>query len=385
MKKKYILLISVLLVILFSIFVVINCLTLSIHEITYIGNDIDKYKDKVLVEVPEMYELIYVVCALTETFQKRPYLLETETEYYKDIISYFGKFKHHPLVLKVDKKLKSKMFGRLTQKMLRFDGIRYRFDDKNRIKRTQEYRLPWISFLPVIGIKKIKSDLEDFSRTTKFREFYAEHKSYYKALIEKEKKICDFRRIWDWLENQFPDKYDSYRAIISPLTGGYHFVQRVKTDKKKRGFKQTIVYVNPPFHGDKLNFSKYSALNSRYVFTEIDHNYVNPIAEKFKKDIRTALENTGKWNKGNRGYPSKMLIFCEYMTWSVFNLYAYDTYKKETFEYINRRTENNMVDNRSFVKFNEFNRRLLELYKNRKKNQTIANLFPEIIEWMGNQ
>lgn len=385
MSKKYIILILVLLAILLFSFVIINFLSLSIHEVSYIENNIERYKDKVFVEVPEMYELIYIVCALTETFQESSYLLNRDTEYYEEIISYFGKFKHHPLIVKIDKKLKSKMFGRLTQKLLRFDGIRYRFDDKNRINRTNEYRLRWISVLPVIGIGKIKNELEDFSRITKFREFYSEHKSHYKTLIEKEKKICDFKRIWDWLEKQFPDKYDSYRVIISPLTGGYHFVQRVKTERKKKGFKQTIIYVNPPFKFEKLNSSKDSALNSRYVFTEIDHNYVNPIAEKSRKDINTAMENTKEWNKGNRSYPSKLLIFCEYMTWSVFNLYAYDTYKKETFEYINKNTENNMVDKRSFVKFKEFNRQLLERYKNKTKNQTIADLFPEMIKWMRNR
>ncbi|MBD3413930.1 MAG: hypothetical protein GF421_05815 [Candidatus Aminicenantes bacterium] len=173
--------------------------------------------------------------------------------------------------------------------------------------------------------------------------------------------------------------------ILSPLTGGYHFAQSVRTANKKKDFMQTIIYVNPPFKGEDLDSVKISALNTRSVFTEIDHSYVNPIAEDFKKDIRNAMQNFKKWNNGNSGYPNPMLTFYEYMTWSVFNLYAWDTYDRDAFEYINQNTENNMMENRRFIKFREFNRQLLHLYQNKIKTQTIADLFPQMITWMENQ
>jgi hypothetical protein len=40
-----------------------------------------------------------------------------------------------------------------------------------------------------------------------------------------------------------------------------------------------------------------------------------------------------------------------------------------------------MVKARDFIKFAEFNQYLIELYKNRGKGVTIAELCPQIIEW----
>ncbi len=70
------------------------------------------------------------------------------------------------------------------------------------------------------------------------------------------------------------------------------------------------------------------------------------------------------------------------MTWSVFCLYAADTYEEQYLEKIMERVERSMCENRGFIKFKEFNRELLRLYRNKSADERVADLYPAIIEWM---
>jgi hypothetical protein len=40
-----------------------------------------------------------------------------------------------------------------------------------------------------------------------------------------------------------------------------------------------------------------------------------------------------------------------------------------------------MVEHRGFIKFARFNQFLLDIYRNRAENQTIADLYPLIVSW----
>lgn len=44
-------------------------------------------------------------------------------------------------------------------------------------------------------------------------------------------------------------------------------------------------------------------------------------------------------------------------------------------------TEDMMVNRRGFRRFPEFNQFLVKTYKNRRKGQTVADLYPVIIGW----
>jgi len=68
------------------------------------------------------------------------------------------------------------------------------------------------------------------------------------------------------------------------------------------------------------------------------------------------------------------------MTWSVFCLYALDTYDDSTFNEIKERVEKQMVEWRGFSRFREFNDRLIELYT-ASDTPDIVSLYPQILEW----
>ena len=70
------------------------------------------------------------------------------------------------------------------------------------------------------------------------------------------------------------------------------------------------------------------------------------------------------------------------MTWSVFLLYAMETYSVEEYGMIKNYIENFMVNKRGFYKFKAFNKELTRLYEKRSPGQTIVDLYEPIISWL---
>ena len=56
-------------------------------------------------------------------------------------------------------------------------------------------------------------------------------------------------------------------------------------------------------------------------------------------------------------------------------------FDKKVSETLNMGTEKTMVETRGFQRLKEFNQQLLHLYQNRKSGQTVADLYPAILEW----
>jgi hypothetical protein len=67
------------------------------------------------------------------------------------------------------------------------------------------------------------------------------------------------------------------------------------------------------------------------VFSEIDHNYVNPVSDKYKKEINKIMgdEHRSKWIKANgdgKYYGTGYKVFNEYMTHAVYLIYTNEFY-----------------------------------------------------------
>jgi len=118
------------------------------------------------------------------------------------------------------------------------------------------------------------------------------------------------------------------------------------------------------------------------VFTEIDHNYFNPVSEGLLEKINNSFSNREKWAKGDvtSAYGNQFKIFNEYMTFAVYSLYINDNYSnKESMEYLPM-LENQMENSRGFVKFKAFNRILLEKYKE-NPDIKVSELYNYILDW----
>jgi hypothetical protein len=347
----------------------------------------DCYVDKIAVEVPASYELVQIAFSLTETFQLNNDLLNRNTSYYRDVDLYFSKFKNHELIKKIDKYIAYNDASRSNMYNSRFYSLFYDINDDNRLVKNGMVIPKYPMLLKLYNsdyfILMENTDLiNDFAKKTNFIAFYNSHKSYYTKLIELSNQLCQFDNMKDWMEQKFANKYSSYRIIFSPLTGGSH--NTVHIEDIKKGVNQAIMFVCAPDENLQVtdkDFEIKAGQMARVVFTEIDHNYVNPLTDRYETLLISAMPSYKAWNSQKvKYYSSSNSVFNEYMTWGVFNLYALDTYSKENMVTIIQTVEQQML-RRNFHRFPAFNEKLMVIYKEKSK-PTIEQLYEPMLEWV---
>jgi hypothetical protein len=345
----------------------------TIPNFQFSNNYIIKNKGNFSFEVPEVQELVHIIIALTPIGITDKNMVEQEGEYYKKVMAHFAKYKADAIIIKINELLQKGDYS-----SLKMDACGYIFN-KNKIVKDGTYeKLSWNGgnyAEPFI------SEIEKFAKKSNFRKFYSANKKYYNDLISEMEKQTPIKKQWEWLEKKFNIKYDNYRITFSPLVNGSHSTNKFIQDD----FKQTVMFICGPIENSKHNSKVVEGLMTRVVFTEIDHNYVNPVSDIYKKEIDKALENLSKWatKDATSNYGNSYSIFNEYMTWGVFTLYAKENFTKEDFEVINERVEKQMSEWRGFTKFKEFNRMLIDLYS--KENKNIETLYPMVLNWCNEQ
>jgi hypothetical protein len=324
-------------------------------------------KDQVSVEIPVVHELAGVVVALTEKAQKTPAWYAKNKQYLGRVNRYFSAYKSHPLITYLNKHGNADLFLNFRE-----NAAAYEYGGKH-IRLGRTYR----GFRARDQFKALLPLVEDFAARSNFIAFYQGETGFYNTLIKIEAEKADIKSMWKWLEKHFSSKYQSYKVIMSPLNPGSHSARQYE----EPGFKEGIMFISAPGadHGEPDEGGI-----RRTVFTEIDHNYVNPVSEKYSSQIEEALSNhLEKWNV-KKSYYSPLLTFNEYMTWAVFGLYVYDTYGKEVYATIMPEQIFFIESRKGFVKFKDFNNKLLELYLARRR-ENIAALYPQMIEWIENE
>lgn len=333
---------------------------------------IQEKKGKITVQIPETYELLHVVIALGE-YGSQNEMIFKNTDYYREVKDYFSAYSEHPIVTKVSQSL-TKSRGNYNH--WKNYTVSYRFEG-NKIVHAGNHRVPSQN---VFGQNL---DLfSDFAEKSDYLEFYRNHQDFYQKQIVQFEAEAPVKKMWSWLESNFPVSYQSHSVFFSPLAGStphntYSFVA------KDQDFKEAFMFVQGPDSyynrfSDKIALGLF---NSNF-FTEIDHNYVNPLTDKYLKEIVKAFRNLPDWNK-QQGYSRIPLTFNEYMTWATFTLFACDNFDQELFDKARDIQEQIMVNSRGFVRYKEFNEKMLELNKNRQPGETVSDLYPAIIEWAG--
>lgn len=119
------------------------------------------------------------------------------------------------------------------------------------------------------------------------------------------------------------------------------------------------------------------------VFTEINHGYINPEADKYAERIAKATANRDYWvdKKMGAGYYGGNAAFNEYMNWALVSLRIVDYVPAEEQGVLLAAIDEMMTKRRGFPQFAKFDRFLIDLHKNRKPEQTLADLYPQIIDW----
>jgi len=324
------------------------------------------------VEIPEVFELVNIGYALTENGQKHPWMVKKD-QYFDKVVAYFKDYSGHELIKVLNDQV-AKSYSYYYQERDNAYGFRF---SGNKIVKTNYGNLH--------GSRTIKSNIrlwEDFAEKSNFKDFYKSNNEYYEELRKDIHQYAPISQMWQWLESKFPKiEYSSYKIVVSPLIKGSHSTARVADGD----FSECIMFVSDASpKPEKYTESIWEGKYSRVIFTEIDHNYVNPTSSKFRSQIKEAMDHWQDWNDQKQGYKDSQATFNEYMTWSIYTLYLYEHFSASDFQRLKSDMETFMMEYRGFIRFREFNEMLLELYK-QEPLRPIEEFYSPMIEWIGNR
>jgi len=355
---------------------------------------IQQNNQKVIFEIPPVYELANIIWTLSPSGQ-RANDLNLKGDYYKRVLSYFKPYLNHKIFRELDfpDSVYANKYYDFRENSFAYNFHNPKLNEKNTqlLFNGPYYYVYGDEFADSSLFGKLKPFVEDFAKKSNFKQFYKSNLSFYDGQIKRQSELLPIKKMWSWLEINFPnEKFNSYKIVFSPLIGGSHSTQRYHTSTDEGGFNQIAMFICNTDRVDednKLTGKQKEALMSGIVFTEIDHNYVNPATNKYRKQIDNIFSKRSLWTeKGNSSdfYENSISVFNEYMTWAVFCLYIADNYDKETADLVINERESRMTNIRKFIKFKEFDQALLRI-RQEHKDLKVVELYPFILNWCKEQ
>jgi len=340
------------------------------------------HRGKTTVEVPPMYELLNVVFALTEKGREKNSLINRDTDYYREVMTRFEPYRNDPAVKKMQEAL---MSGDGSYSALKMDAYAFELSQDGTIARSRVYDR--IGNSNTNFLHPYIADLQKFAVASRFQEFYHTHKPFYEGLTQAYRDSIGVSQMQRWLVKNFPStRYDSFKIIFSPLVAG----NQSASFFEHNGFREAQAHVNFPFHTPQ-NVAGWSpealrVKDGNIVFTELNHAFIGPEGQKpaYRDRIQKALSNLDIWNdpqKPAHGYNTPQMSFDEYMNWALVSLRYIDYAPLAEQPKLIAQIEDIMLNHRGFRRFPEFNQFLVKTYKNRRKRETVADLYPAIVGW----
>lgn len=342
------------------------------------------HRGKTVVEVPEVYELVNIAIAISPFGQGDRDMVYHDSPYYAAVQTHFAPYVEHPLIKRIDAMLRQDRMDYFTFKM---NGYAFVFDAEGRIVRSPVYdRIGFAGSLDNAVLPYLE-DLQDFSNVSGFRAFYREHQDLYRKQIRFFEEEAQVARISSWLGERFPSvtPYDGVKIVFSPLVAYNQSLTTIEAD----AYRELQPHVNYPYNANRGLTPQGAAIErSAILFTEMNHGFINPVAEKYRERIATALSDRAAWaddTKAPRGYPGAEALFDEYMNWALVSLYYRDLMSDGDFAISHSAVVDNMQNGRGFLRFAAFDAELLRLYAARKPGQTIEDLYPAMLDWVAAQ
>lgn len=342
------------------------------------------YRGRMVVEIPEVYELVNIAIAMTPIGIEDRNLVYKDSEYYKRVREWFDKYKEHPLLAELEGELRQDV-GRYFS--LKMNAYSFEFDSRGRIVQSPIYDRTGFRGDARNTLRPFLPKLQSFSDETNFREFYKQNASTYQDQIAFYRDTANIGEMKKWLDKNFPTSsgYDAYKIVFSPLVA----YNQSTTWFESNGFRELQPHVNFPYPQDvKRSYEPGSeagqnVFRGNIVFTEINHGYINPESEKYGDRIMKAISNRERWVARSRGpgYYAGIGTFNEYMNWGLVSLRLIDYAPRDEQEKMIAAVEQMMTVRRGFPMFTEFDKFLVNLYRNRPPGKTIAALYPDIIAW----
>ncbi|UCE48144.1 MAG: DUF4932 domain-containing protein, partial [Phycisphaerales bacterium] len=172
----------------------------KIGHATFSPQYIQNHRGKVIVEIPEVYELAHVIIAVSEHGQNS-YQVHRQGDYYERVIEHFSPFRSHRVV-------QEQIFSRSMSRYLGFRSNSYCYAFEN--DKIRPSGIHWNAYWPD-AFRPRRKLVEDFALKSGFRKFYRANQPYYQELIDNYKEEVPIEQMWRWLEQRFAARYDCYR------------------------------------------------------------------------------------------------------------------------------------------------------------------------------
>ena len=332
----------------------------------------DNDTTRVRVLVPEAFELANIIMSLTSYGLQNATLIYKSTDYYQRVQTHFaplrGSATLRPMQLGTSDPVRNYY-------EFRENSAAYGFME-NRVVRGTRYGTLWSPN----RFAEMLEAVQAFADASAFRQFYRDNANYYASLIAQYRQIAQVDSMIAWLEREFDHRYDHYTVFFSPLIYGSHSANSPRT----RLGDEALMFVSGPDvdGGSAFSTAVRHGLVQRILFTEIDHLFVNPVSSRYAAEINATFANRARWTTDNSSfYTTPSNVFNEYMTWSVFFMFVDGRLPPEDFDRLLQLTTQLMEGSRRFIRFGEFNRAALQLWRNRAPGTRALQLYPAILQW----
>ncbi|MGI4737030.1 MAG: DUF4932 domain-containing protein [Janthinobacterium lividum] len=328
--------------------------------------------EPVVVRFSEAYELSNIILALTPYGQSDPTEVYKNSRYYREVRAYFAPVMQHPVLQQANYSRKE------WDKYLAFrtDAYAFGFNAQQQLVREFAFNAQG-STRP---FDDLLDQVNDFARVSGFRAFYRRHQPYYDSLVVAYRQSQRLPEVLAFLTAELGPAQQAastnqYAMVLSPLVyrmNCHREVQHVPTD-----FAMVPEYLlsgdlrQQPTPADVLT-------GIHMLFTETDHGFVNPVTSAYGAQVRASFD-VKKWDAGSGYDKSEYDTFNEYMTWAVYDLFAYRYFAAQAPLVCQNWAMQN--ESRGFLASRLFNSQLRELYAKRKKGQTVRDLYPTMLAW----
>ena len=344
-----------------------------------------EHRGRILVEIPEVYELVNVAIAMTPTGREDENLVYQRSDYHARVLEWFDPHAAHPFVTKLDSLLTESVQHYFRLKM---NGRAFVFDDADRIVQSPVYDRTGFSNDRTNALRPYLEDLQSFADQSRFREFYRANAATYEEQIAFYRDTAGLAEMKRWLDERFPGSsdYDLYRIVFSPLVS----YNQSSTWFESDGFRELMPHVNFPYPEDVnrsgyLSETAFTIYAGNIAFTEINHGYLDRPGREHSDRILAATSQSRPLGGSE---PGRELLPRPRHVQRVHELGA--RVPADHGLPCRARNETALIDRVEEIDggaaplpraSRRSTQRLMELYAGRPDGGTITDLYPEIITW----
>jgi hypothetical protein len=224
------------------------------------------------------------------------------------------------------------------------NAANYSFVGSHKLQRTPAARPMWDDPNGDL-FTRYRSETESFLKECRARLFLRDHAETFAAVRKALFEAVDLEDMQRWLENEFSARPSPMEIYVSPMTGGWNFTNLDSITPR--------LWV-PAVRRLADDYDRFIVVAS--VFTEVNHNYVNPVTSSLSTTDYSYFTSTQGWATPQAwdDYGTPELVLNEYMTWAAYLFYARDRISGDILSKIEARTIKFMEQQRGFPKFGLF-------------------------------